>query len=300
MAHINNYTLHSRGDNWFHFRISPYNTFDSFSITYCHDGSVCMTGDMGCLVWQREYFPKKPDYGFPYPRTGIDYFAEKIVRAGESQVIWSWNQDAAIRDIKEALSEDRDEEDREVLSRVYDRLSGFESGEYGYFQMLEEFDDLSHSIEGEELCEFGRDYSDPLKQRFEMLKSVSDLIIVEVGLATDTTSILMPHEKRDCAKCVHVSTPKGKQCYTLTRRLKELVSDAGREFAPEFVIPAMDQIAAECKRYREAMTIRTCIFCDAVHDASKFDEDWDIDGCPECDNKALPAHRAAGSRSATS
>lgn len=33
------------------------------------------------------------------------------------------------------------------------------------------------------------------------------------------------------------------------------------------------------------MVIRTCIFCDAVHDANDFDEDWDIKGCPECDNK---------------
>lgn len=31
------------------------------------------------------------------------------------------------------------------------------------------------------------------------------------------------------------------------------------------------------------MPIRTCVFCDAVHDANDFDEDWDINGCPECD-----------------
>ena len=31
------------------------------------------------------------------------------------------------------------------------------------------------------------------------------------------------------------------------------------------------------------MAIRTCIFCDAVYAADDFDEDWDVDGCPECD-----------------
>ena len=57
---------------------------------------------------------------------------------------------------------------------------------------------------------------------------------------------------RDCANCAHASTPTGRQCYTLTRRLKELVTDD--EFSPEFVIPAMEQIANECKRYHEAQT----------------------------------------------
>lgn len=183
MTHIGKHSLHSRGENWFHFRIDPHSAIESFSVTYCHDGSVCMTGDMGCLVWQREYFPKKPDYGFPYPGTGIGYFAEKIVRAEESQTIRSWNRDAAINDIKEALREDRAEEDHEVLSHVYDRLSGFESGEYGYFQMLEVFYDLPHQIECEELCEYGRDYSDMFKLRFELLKSVSDLIMASVSEA---------------------------------------------------------------------------------------------------------------------
>lgn len=176
--------LHSSGANWFHFRIDPRSALESFSVTYCHDGSVCMTGDMGCLVWQREYFPKKPDYGFPYTGTGIGYFAEKIVRAEESQVIKSWNQDAAIADIKEAIREDRDKKDREVLSNVYNLLSGFESGEYGYFQMLEAFN-VPHNIEGEELCEFGRDYSEPFKMRFGLLQSVSDQIIASVSEAAD-------------------------------------------------------------------------------------------------------------------
>ena len=55
--------------------------------------------------------------------------------------------------------------------------------------------------------------------------------------------------KRDCGKCIHASTPKGRQCCTMTRRLKELVDDIGDPFTPEFVIPALDRIADECKRY---------------------------------------------------
>ena len=57
---------------------------------------------------------------------------------------------------------------------------------------------------------------------------------------------------RECAKCAHTTTPGGEQCYTMTRRLKELVTDAGKPFVPEFVIPALDTIAGECKRYQEA------------------------------------------------
>ncbi len=56
--------------------------------------------------------------------------------------------------------------------------------------------------------------------------------------------------KPDCAKCIHASTPKGRPCYIMTRRLKELVTDAGNPFYPEFVIPALDTIANECKRYK--------------------------------------------------
>ncbi len=57
---------------------------------------------------------------------------------------------------------------------------------------------------------------------------------------------------RDCAKCAHAATPSGTQCHTMTRRLNELVIDAGKPFVPEFVIPAVDKIARECKRYEEA------------------------------------------------
>ncbi len=55
---------------------------------------------------------------------------------------------------------------------------------------------------------------------------------------------------KDCSKCIHVSTPKGMSCYTMIRRLKELVSNKNNSFTPEFVIPALEQIVNECKRYK--------------------------------------------------
>lgn len=119
---VGKHFVYQSGENWIHFRCDPRSMMDSFSVTYCYDGAVCMTGDMGCLVWQRKWFPKEPDYGFPYADTGIDYFAEKIVRAEESQVIRSWDRDVAVIDITEAFGEDRDAQDIYVLRTVLDRM----------------------------------------------------------------------------------------------------------------------------------------------------------------------------------
>lgn len=61
---------------------------------------------------------------------------------------------------------------------------------------------------------------------------------------------MMPPAKRDCGTCSNVSTASGKQCATMSRRLKELVDDAGKPFTPAFVIPALDLIAKDCHRYK--------------------------------------------------
>lgn len=174
---MSKYILHSRGEDWFHFRTDPRTALESFSVTYCHDGTVCMTGDMGCLMWRRQYFPATPDYGFPFDGTGIDYFAEKVKHSDGLQTITSWDQSLAIADIKKALLEDRDIDDHKALNYVYACLEGFESGEYGHFQMLEEFGNLTHNIHCEEWCEYGMGYSKIFRMRFELLKSVSNLII---------------------------------------------------------------------------------------------------------------------------
>ena len=51
--------------------------------------------------------------------------------------------------------------------------------------------------------------------------------------------------KRECSNCVHVSTPKGHQCYTLTKAIKNI-----HPFIPSTVIPVMDELAKNCRRYK--------------------------------------------------
>jgi hypothetical protein len=54
-----------------------------------------------------------------------------------------------------------------------------------------------------------------------------------------------------CESCSYISTPKGKQCYTITRTLKEQVRDKGLPFYPNIVIPVLEVLGKTCKRYRE-------------------------------------------------
>lgn len=160
---------------------------ESFSITYLHDGTVCMSGDMGCLMWQREYFPKRPDYGFPYKDTGIGYFAEKICRAEECQKIEDWKRDRAIAEIEESIKEYSEERGNEqnikALEEVLEEM-GCEDNEYGHFEMLNAFNGKNHSLEGEDYCNYGMDYSDTFRRKFEMLKSVSGLILEAINVKT--------------------------------------------------------------------------------------------------------------------
>ena len=181
---MTNYILNSRGEDYFHFRVQPHQVVESFSVTYCHDGTVCMTGDMGCLAWRREYFPKTPDYGFPFAETSIDYFAEKVVRAEEMQKTRGWDAERARRDIIDAICEERCADDTLALMDIVEHLDdGFEPGERGYGQMIEAFNERAwkHSIESEEYCEFGIGYTSSFLRRFEMIRSVSNLILSAVS-----------------------------------------------------------------------------------------------------------------------
>ena len=67
----------------------------------------------------------------------------------------------------------------------------------------------------------------------------------------DFIKILNIKEYIGCSNCIHVSTPKGKQCYTMSRRLKEMISNKGRIFSPEHVIPALLEIEKRCPRYKK-------------------------------------------------
>lgn len=80
-----------------------------------------------------------------------------------------------------SFGEDRDAQDIYVLRTVLDRMGMIDIGDkYGYFQMGEEFNSVSHDIECEEWCEFGWGYTNIFKRRFELLKSVSDLIMEHI------------------------------------------------------------------------------------------------------------------------
>ena len=179
------FKLHSRGKNWFHFRQNLDSICESFSITYCHDSTVCMTGDYGTLCWRRQFkfAPFPPDYGFPNKKTSIDYFAEKVVRAEETQIIKTWDRGLAKIQIGalfddyliEGYQSDGDKEYKEKLQYVYNELDHLEDGNHGYIQMLESFSD-GGCIESEFYSELGRTYTKTFKMHFEMLQSVSDLI----------------------------------------------------------------------------------------------------------------------------
>ena len=52
---------------------------------------------------------------------------------------------------------------------------------------------------------------------------------------------------RDCENCIHAVTPKGNQCYTLTRELKERLGN--KPCIPEYVMPILGDIARYCERY---------------------------------------------------
>lgn len=180
------YKLHSQGDNWFHFRPARYmdSIARSFSVTFCHDGTVCMTGDMGCLIWRREYFgSNRTDYGFPNEETGIDYFAEKISRGDSEQKIKEWDCDRAENEINIAIVEWREGASKEQIKElinVRDRVGSFEPDDQGFYQMVDELLSIS-DLDSELLEDFGMDYSKSFKMKFELLKSVSDLILDAVN-----------------------------------------------------------------------------------------------------------------------
>lgn len=57
---------------------------------------------------------------------------------------------------------------------------------------------------------------------------------------------------RKCENCAHLATPKGTQCYTLARILKEQIRDKGLPFLPNVVIPVLERVGRTCKRYEKA------------------------------------------------
>lgn len=181
------YYLHAREGNSFHFRLKNkwWGAMQSFTITYTYDGTVCMTGDMGDLVWRRNYCPNKHDYGFPFKNTGINYFEEKLVPAFGDQEIKEFDQDLCEQEIREwFLDYENDALSKEKIDKFF-KFHSWEDYEgnatlctYNAYQDLtDEFPEYDWS----EFYDMGLKYKDNFKMRFALLQQVSELIIEEVN-----------------------------------------------------------------------------------------------------------------------
>ena len=170
------YKLHNTdGKTFFDFRSNPDSRCEGFTLTYCDDGTVVMSGDYGTLCWKREYNGRK-DYGFPNKETGIGYFAEKVCQWGVPQKIEEWNKEKAIEDLKEQSEscEFEDEKYKEALEEI---------------EWLEEYQDqkfweiINEHLDGYDLweCKLGIRYTDQFKWNFERLKSISEQVLKAVN-----------------------------------------------------------------------------------------------------------------------
>jgi len=181
-----------------HFRKKKDSVMESFSISYLADGTCILSGDFEVLVWKRDYWPKKKDFGFPYKDTGIGYFAEKVVLAHGRQQIREWDAERAKKEIEEYFIENyketMDSQDKivEHVTQYYfpsnvvkiskkakeflDELSfSYEQGPAGQTEMYQELNNFEESSWYEH--SFGEDYTDQFKFQFQLLQSVSEKIL---------------------------------------------------------------------------------------------------------------------------
>lgn len=179
------FKLHSRDDNfkWFHFR-KDYGSFvESFTVSYLFDGTAVMSGDYGCLAWQRQWFPDTPDYGFPHNGTGIAYFAEKVVRGCVEQQIRTWDLTVAKQAMDDNIVEYREDNNYSYLNafvEVREIMDEFENGLYGQIQFGEAFMSVEEVVEGENWYDIGECYTDTFIWKHTMLCNVSDVIMEEI------------------------------------------------------------------------------------------------------------------------
>lgn len=94
------YKLHSKGENWWHFRTDQKSIMESFTVSRVHDGTIILTGDMGCLAHRRTYF--KEDTPFPCNGTSLNYFLGKVYHEFECYI---FDPEEAIKDLKKDLKE---------------------------------------------------------------------------------------------------------------------------------------------------------------------------------------------------
>jgi len=178
---MSDFILHSRIENSFYFRRKdmPNTDIEGFTVSYVKPGYTILTGDMGCLVWQR--YDQGFDYGFPNKNTGIEYFAEKVTRA-EGQRTLTWNKESAIKDIKEYIEELREEDENDGMIEELEGMLEDETWEehpvIGQHHMFEDLSDVPDFDVCE--CSFGEEWDYHFKRKFEMVKSVSEIILNEI------------------------------------------------------------------------------------------------------------------------
>lgn len=173
-----NYKLHSKGENWWHFRKILDSIEESFTITTIHDGTVVLSGDYGLLAFRCEAFSVR--FGFPNSETNIGYFSEKVCREIK---IKDWNFDRAIKDLQDDIKETC-WDDAAHMRECLEKASGFpecETEQEFIARCTETFD----NTDAENYWGMGEDYTDRFKFQFELLKFWSEFRVQEASDGTN-------------------------------------------------------------------------------------------------------------------
>jgi hypothetical protein len=169
------FKIHSKGENWIHFRSDMESACEAFTVIHSPDGTVCMTGDYGTLSWRRHWpmtsSDKNLDYGFPGQDTSISYFEEKVCQFGIKQEIREWNKQKAIEMFKERYKEHLEENAYEEALQEFEWLEEYD--ETKFYETLRTLDCDCFEYEW-------RVYTSQFLWMFECLKSVSDTIWKEL------------------------------------------------------------------------------------------------------------------------
>jgi len=172
------FKLHNTdGKTFFDFRSDAESRCEGFTLTFCDDGTVVMSGDYGTLCWKRNYHHAEDkefsrDYGFP---NDIGYFAEKVCQFGVEQKIKEFNLEKAKELFKERYEEMlKDEEDKKKYQEALQEMD-----------WLEEYDEVKfRDIVSEVDCDSWEydwlTYTYHFNFMFEALKSVSKQILEAV------------------------------------------------------------------------------------------------------------------------
>lgn len=163
------------GKTFFDFRSNPNSRCEAFTLTFCDDGTVVMSGDYGTLCWKREYNGRK-DYGFPDKQTDIGYFASKVCQHGIQQKITKWDKNRAVEDLKEIAKSSEFEDDKKFKELLEEVESVEDDEEMEFRRRLHKFDEWDLWE-----CDVGNDYTPQFKFMLEALQSVSEQILTAVS-----------------------------------------------------------------------------------------------------------------------